>query len=47
MLQEKHINKAMVGLFDKYDKLVLERFVGTGHYRKMIRTEAKDAFEFS
>jgi hypothetical protein len=40
------MDKAMVGLFDRYDKLVLERFVGTGQYKKMIRMEAKDVFEF-
>jgi hypothetical protein len=46
LLQEKHMDKAMVGLFDRYDKLVLERFVGTGQFKKMIRMEAKDVFEF-
>ena len=29
LLQEKHRDKAMVGLFDRYDKLALERMVGT------------------
>ena len=29
LLQEKHTAKSLVGLFSKYDKLVLERMVGT------------------
>jgi len=37
----------MVGLFDKYDQLALERFVGTSQYKKMIKTEAKDVFDLS
>ena len=46
LLQEKHRDKAMVGLFDRYDKLALERMVGTNQYKKMIRIEAKDVFEY-
>ena len=29
LLQEKHTQKSLVGLFSKYDKLTLERMVGT------------------
>jgi len=34
----------MVGLFSKFDKLKLERFVGTAAYKKMVVTESKDSF---
>jgi len=46
LLQEKHTQRSMVGLFSKYDKFVLERMVGTAQYRKMLTLEAKDAFTF-
>ena len=29
LLQEKHTQKSLVGLFSKYDKLALERMAGT------------------
>ena len=38
--------RSIVGLFSKYDGLVLERMVGTVNYRSMLANEAKDAFHF-
>lgn len=46
LLQEKHTEKSLVGLFSKYDKLALERVVGSVQFKKMIGIEAKDAFHF-
>lgn len=46
LLQERHTEKSLVGLFSKYDKLALERLVGTVQYKKMIAVEAKDVFHF-
>jgi hypothetical protein len=46
LLQEKHTQKSLVGLFSKYDKLVLERMVGTQMFRKIIQQEAKDSYTF-
>jgi hypothetical protein len=38
------MTKSIVGLFSKFDGLVLERVVGTALYKKMITNEAKDSF---
>ena len=38
--------RSIVGLFSKYDALVLERMVGTVNYRSMLTNESKDAFHF-
>lgn len=44
IMKEKHQDKSIVGLFSKFDKLQLERLVGTANYMKMISNEAKDSF---
>lgn len=44
ILRENHTEKSLVGLFSHFDKLQLERIVGTASYKKMIKDEAKDAF---
>ena len=38
--------RSIVGLFTKFDSLVLERMVGTANFRALITNEAKDAFHF-
>jgi hypothetical protein len=38
------LRKSVVGLFSKFDKLQLERLVGTASYKKMLTNEAKDSF---
>jgi hypothetical protein len=37
LLQEKHTQKSLVGLFSKFDRLTLERMVGTQIFKKMIQ----------
>jgi len=44
LLQEKHTQKSLVGLFSKFDGNQLERVVGTRAYKKMLTLESKDAF---
>ena len=39
-------SRSIVGLFTKYDSLVLERMVGTANYRSMLANESKDVFHF-
>ena len=46
LLQEKHTQKCLVGLFSSFDALALERFVGSAQFSKLIKTEAKDSFTF-
>ena len=46
LLREKHTEKSLVGLFDNYDSLALERFVGTHHYRSVLQNQSKDVFNF-
>ena len=46
ILREKHREKSLVGLFDNYDQLVLERFVGTHLFKSILENQAKDAFGF-
>ncbi len=47
LLIEKHTEKSLVGLFDQYDKIGLEKFVGTGWAKKIIFNEGKDSFSFN
>jgi hypothetical protein len=35
-LIEKHSEKSLVGLFDQFDKIGLEKFVGTGWSNRII-----------
>lgn len=44
ILSEHHTEKSIVGLFSKFDKLSLERIVGTANYKKLIKSEAKDTY---
>lgn len=46
IMKEKHTDRSIVGLFSKFDKMQLERLVGTMNYQKMINNEAKDSFSF-
>ena len=39
-------SRSIVGLFTKWDNLVLERMVGTANFRQLLSHEAKDAFHF-
>ena len=36
ILREKHREKSLVGLFDNYDQLILERFVGTNIHKNIL-----------
>jgi len=38
--------RSIVGLFSKFDSLVLERMVGTANYKNMLTNEAKDVYHF-
>lgn len=46
IMRERHQDRSVVGLFSKFDKLQLERIVGTAAHAKMISNEAKDSFNF-
>jgi len=37
-------NRALMGLFSSFDGLVLERFVGTEKFRKLLSNEAKEVY---
>ena len=39
--------RSIVGLYSKFDNLVLERFAGTAGYKKMLAEEAKDVYHFN
>lgn len=41
-----NVSRSIVGLFTKFDNLVLERMVGTANYKSMLSVESKDAFHF-
>ena len=38
--------RSIVGLFSKFDNLVLERMVGTANYKNMLANESKDVYHF-
>lgn len=46
IMKEKNSERSIVGMFSKFDKLQLERIVGSSNYLKMISSEAKDSFNF-
>lgn len=46
LLQEKHYQKSLVGLFSKYDKFSLERMVGTHESKRIMKDEVKDSFHY-
>lgn len=46
ILREKHREKSLVGLFDNYDILALERFAGSHLYQSILDNQAKDSFSF-
>ena len=39
--------RSIVGLFSKFDSIVLERMVGTTQYRQLLTHETKDSFNFN
>ena len=39
--------RSIVGLFTKFDGLVLERMVGTATFKSLLEHESKDAFHFN
>jgi hypothetical protein len=44
LLREKHTEKSLVGLFDKFDRTNLERFVGTSAVKSVVEKEGKESF---
>ena len=50
VIREGRVNntqRSIVGLFSKFDGLVLERMVGTALYKQLLTHETKDAFSFN
>lgn len=41
-----NVSRSIVGLFTKFDNLVLERMVGTADFKQMLTHASKDAFHF-
>lgn len=37
-------NRGLMGLYSSFDGLVLERFVGTAKFKKLLSSEAKDVY---
>lgn len=42
-----HRQRSIVGLFTKFDGLVLERMVGTANFKTLLTQDSRDAFNFS
>lgn len=42
--RQQNKNRSIVGLFSKFDDLVMERLVGTLNYKSMLTNEARDSF---
>ena len=42
--RQQNKNRLIVGLFSKFDDLVMERLVGTLNYKSMLTNEARDSF---
>lgn len=42
--QIQNKNRSIVGMFSKFDELVMERLVGTVNYKNMLTNEARESF---
>ena len=42
--RHRNKNRSIVGLFSKFDDLVMARLVGTLNYKSMLTNEARDSF---
>ena len=43
-LKDQNANRSLVCLYSGFDKLVMERFVGTQKYKQLISNESKDVY---
>ena len=43
-LKDLNANRSLVCLYSSFDKLVMERFVGTHKYKQLISNESKDVY---